>query len=125
MKMKKVCVCAVVMAIVVILASAAHGQRVAPSTYPSANVMDYGAKGDGGTDDTEAIRKAFEAVLPRRGGGLMPWIGEVVFPAGHYVISEPLALGAGAEVALGLLLGQIAAQLAQQDVQVTADSAAH
>ena len=56
--------------------------------------MDFGAKGDGGTDDTAAIKKAFAAVLPRRGGGLMPWIGEVVFPAGHYIISEPIALGA-------------------------------
>ena len=43
----------------------------------SANVRDFGAKGDGQTDDTQAIRKAVEMVAQR--GGV------VYFPPGHYL----------------------------------------
>ena len=42
------------------------------------NVVDFGAKGDGSTDDTLALRRAFEATNP--GGGI------VFFPPGTYVI---------------------------------------
>ena len=41
------------------------------------NVKDYGAVGDGQTDDTHAIHHALEA-LPEKGGVLY-------FPAGHYL----------------------------------------
>ena len=46
------------------------------------NVMDFGAKGDGVTYDTAAVRKAAEA-LAAAGGG------ELLFPAGHTVLTAP------------------------------------
>lgn len=53
------------------------------------NVKDYGAKGDGKTDDTEAINAALTA-----GGedtGREFWLDKTVyFPAGTYLISSPI-----------------------------------
>lgn len=50
------------------------------------NVSDFGAKGDGQTDDTSAIKSALSAAASQGGG--------VVFvPAGEYVISQPLTIG--------------------------------
>jgi hypothetical protein len=43
------------------------------------NVKDYGAKGDGATDDTEAIQKA-----------IGPGVGITYFPSGTYVVSREL-----------------------------------
>jgi len=42
------------------------------------NVLDYGAKGDGATDDTAAIQAALNAITTG---------GEVVFPPGTYLVS--------------------------------------
>jgi parallel beta-helix repeat protein len=47
-------------------------------TAPTANVREYGAVGDGVTDDTAAIQRANDAMAARSGG-------TVVFPAGTYV----------------------------------------
>jgi polygalacturonase len=47
------------------------------ATPPYVNVRDFGAQGDGKTDDTAAIRKALDS-LPAEGG-------VVYFPAGHYL----------------------------------------
>jgi hypothetical protein len=51
------------------------------------SVKDYGAKGDGVTDDTKAIQSAVDACEPRS-----PWItpGEVRVPGGWYRISATL-----------------------------------
>jgi parallel beta-helix repeat protein len=47
------------------------------------NVLDFGAKGDGSTDDTSAIQAALNAV---------PQFGSVFFPVGNYIISDILTL---------------------------------
>lgn len=47
------------------------------------NVKDFGAKGDGVTDDTEAIEEAFSAVV------FGPKSGVVYFPAGKYRVTKP------------------------------------
>ena len=47
------------------------------------NVKDFGATGDGTTDDAEAIQAAIDAAS----GG-----GEVFFPAGTYLITDTLSL---------------------------------
>ena len=44
------------------------------------NVLDYGAKGDGSTDDTDAILSAI-AAMPSNGGALF-------FPAGTYIVNS-------------------------------------
>ncbi|KAF2748004.1 glycoside hydrolase family 55 protein [Sporormia fimetaria CBS 119925] len=57
------------------------------------NVMDYGARGDGVTDDTDAINRAISEQ-----GRCGPWVCDsstttpavIYFPAGTYVISRPL-----------------------------------
>ena len=52
-------------------------------TAVGVNVKDYGAIGDGSTDDTFAIQSAIEAVTPG---------GRVLFPEGTYIISIPLVM---------------------------------
>ena len=51
----------------------------------SLNVLDYGAVKDGVTDDSVAIQSAIDA-LPSVGG-------EIVFPAGDYLIGTGLTTG--------------------------------
>lgn len=49
------------------------------------NVKDFGAKGDGVSDDTNALRSAFAFIAFRNGGVLR-------FPEGDYVVTQTLAL---------------------------------
>ncbi|KAI0196341.1 pectate lyase superfamily protein-domain-containing protein [Astrocystis sublimbata] len=71
-----------------------HGQSpFAPSGYPIwRNVMDFGAKGDGVTDDTAAINAAILAGgRCGLGCGSTTVLGAIVyFPAGTYMVSKPL-----------------------------------
>src|SRR5262249_42419265 len=54
-----------------------------PAVQVAANVRDFGAKGDGATDDTAAIEKAIDSV----------WgAGAVLFPAGTYLITSTLKI---------------------------------
>lgn len=55
------------------------------------NVKDYGAKGDGTTDDTSAIQLAINAA---------PVFGFVYFPAGRYIISNAIKLSSKDDVTL-------------------------
>ena len=48
------------------------------------NVKDFGAAGDGKTDDTQAIEKAFAALVKNRKKGVL------YFPSGNYLISKTL-----------------------------------
>ena len=68
--------------------SAAKGSLYANPAFPHpstacVNVLNYGAKGDGVTDDTAAIKSAFAAN------------NEVFFPIGTYLVSSPIKLGPG------------------------------
>jgi len=60
------------------------------------NVKDFGAKGDGKTDDTKAIRAALDAAAKRGrsrqypGSAYYSTSPEVFFPSGHYIITEAL-----------------------------------
>ena len=56
----------------------------AEKIYSLFNVKDFGARGDGITDDTAAIQAAIDASLPG---------GKVYFPAGVYRMSAPLRVG--------------------------------
>lgn len=53
------------------------------------DVTASGAKGDGRTDDTDAIQQAISAAHRRRGGGV------VFFPAGNYQVRRTLAITTG------------------------------
>ena len=48
-----------------------------------ANVRDFGAKGDGQTDDTAAFSRAIKSVVQKGGG-------TVYVPAGHYAVKGNL-----------------------------------
>jgi hypothetical protein len=62
----------------------------------SVDVRNFGAKGDGRTDDTKAIRAAVKAAFERRRVPQHPQYGyfvsfaEVYFPSGHYLINDTI-----------------------------------
>lgn len=58
------------------------------TTSPFHNVVDYGAAGDGKTDDTQAIAAAIAAAGPSSA----PTGNTVFLPAGRYVVTSGLAL---------------------------------
>lgn len=62
----------------------------------SINVKDFGASGDGRTDDTAAIQAAFDAAAKKQQGGKSAIYyhaaPEVVFPTGIYAISDALKI---------------------------------
>ena len=58
----------------------------------SFNVKDYGAKGDGKTDDTAAIRKAVDSAVKASRDAYAP--KTVYFPSGRYVINGTIKLRA-------------------------------
>lgn len=66
------------------------------------NVKDFGAKGDGVADDTEAIQAALNAASVFRGDileNVMNYVQNCVFfPAGTYIISDTLFVGEGTTV---------------------------
>lgn len=79
------------------------------------NVRNFGAVGDGKTDDTAAIKKAFEAAAAGRiseqpvpGEAYLNSLRVVYFPNGKYLLSEPLTPG-------GHMLGEGNAILWQPD----------
>lgn len=53
---------------------------------PFISVKSYGAKGDGVTDDTNAIKSALNDLVPAVGG-------TIYFPTGTYIISETILIG--------------------------------
>ena len=52
---------------------------------PVFNVMDYGAKGDGTTDDAQAIQRAIDACATKGGG-------QVYLPCGKTFLAGPIEL---------------------------------
>lgn len=69
------------------------------ASYPSINVLSFGAKGDGSADDTSAIQAAINA-LPTSGG-------EIIFPVGNYKITSTLSIGNGTGAAASTRQGVI------------------
>jgi hypothetical protein len=55
------------------------------------NIRDFGAVGDGRTDDTSAVRSALAFIATRNGGVL-------TFPEGDYVVNAPLTLPSGVTI---------------------------
>lgn len=64
-------------------------QLWAPRDAPTFNVKDFGAKGDGVTNDTAAIQACFTAARAASGGGMC----DVFFPRGTYMIGSVLNPG--------------------------------
>lgn len=58
-----------------------YGEKEIPTVAQGANVKDFGAKGDGVTDDTAAFKSAISQC---------PWNTALVIPAGTYVITDRL-----------------------------------
>ena len=86
------------------------GQRIALAVhYPAGagviNVQDFGAKGDGVTDDTAAINSAIAASTPAGNNGNYWGQAQIVyFPSGTYLISSPLVKNDGATPTYGMVL---------------------
>lgn len=87
-----------------------------PEPRPTSfSVKDFGAKGDGRTDDTEAIQAAFEAA------GKVGWSEQypgstyfiskpvVLFPSGKYLLSDTIQVGANVQGEGTAILSQQAA----------------
>lgn len=64
------------------------------------NVRDFGAAGDGSTDDTAAIQAAANALSAAAGGGV------VYFPPGRYKTSAPISITKHCTTFRGEVLGQ-------------------
>jgi hypothetical protein len=62
---------------------------MAGGTSPFVNVADYGAKGDGTSDDTEALQAAIAAAAP---SATNPSGNSVFLPAGNYLVTSSLSL---------------------------------
>ncbi len=76
--------------------------EIASQPITAINVKDFGAKGDGVTDDTDAIQKAVLAQAQRmrpmpKGWGDISYFPELVFPEGVYVLSRTIYLGLGTD----------------------------
>jgi len=90
-----------VMAAVTLSSLGMAGEAVMPL-----NVMDFGAKGDGKTDDTQAIQKAFDAMRKNRSKAHMdepfrrgvPASPTVYFPTGHYLISDTININGASRI---------------------------
>lgn len=52
------------------------------------NVKDYGALGDGATDDSVAIKACVAAAIATRGAGTGPVRAEIIFPPGNYYVTQ-------------------------------------
>jgi Pectate lyase superfamily protein len=76
-------------------AGASPAQAQSTSEAGWYDVTDYGAKGDGSTDDTAAIQAAITAAQKNVYGGV------VYFPIGRYVVSAPLVVTASDILILG------------------------
>lgn len=63
-----------------------------------ANVKEFGAKGDGVTDDTTAIQAAINAILATSNGGI------VYFPPGLYLVSSTLTVTTDSSGVRGIIL---------------------
>jgi hypothetical protein len=88
-------------------------EEVAPMDEQNSvwNVMDFGAAGDGQTDDYEALRRAVDTVLSAGGG-------TVYFPEGTYRLSQTLTIGAAGEAPLTLLADPAASVTLTTDAAV-------
>jgi hypothetical protein len=84
-------------------------------------VLDFGAKGDGITDDTAAINSAIAAAFAREGAHL--W-----FPAGNYLIKSTINIGNGSNTApstlnglsmMGISAGAVASEVTTSGAPVT------
>lgn len=79
-----------------------HRQPASLSKYPRLNVREFGAKGDGHTDDTDAIERALAALSHSEEEGgpdghpfadrNFPCAGTVYLPPGEYLVTRPIVL---------------------------------
>lgn len=76
-----------------------QGRWIAVDAGLECNVLNYGAVGDGATDDTAALQKAIDACAATAGGA-------VLFPSGHVFLSFPLTVSRPASnFSLGIFAG--------------------
>jgi len=83
---------------------AAVPARAEPGPRPTSfSVKDFGAKGDGRTDDTKAIQAAFDAAGKKTwseqypGSAYFISMPVVFFPAGKYLLSDTIKVGVNAQ----------------------------
>lgn len=86
-------------ALAVCAAIIAHGQDNKVSgtnTWKPCSVKDYGAIGDGKTDDTDAIQRCITTVEQKKYQyyNAESAFQEVIFPVGNYLISRPIVIAA-------------------------------
>ena len=80
--------CVLVAIVALVGALSLHAAEIPlPLDSGIANVRDYGAKGDGITDDTEAIRRAISENIDKNRYRAAPMI---YFPKGTYLVSGPI-----------------------------------
>ena len=75
---RQMCFCLSLVAGSLLTAHVAASAKASPTVPATCNVVEFGAKADGGTKDTQAIQKAIEACSEHGGG-------TVYFPSGTYL----------------------------------------
>ena len=80
--------CVILLSMICISAFGANTNASNPYTV---SVLDYGAKGNGSTDDTKAIQKAIDK-CPAHGSVFLPWTGNSYKISSTLIVNKPITI---------------------------------
>ncbi|MFA7232357.1 MAG: glycosyl hydrolase family 28-related protein, partial [Victivallaceae bacterium] len=107
----------VVLATMVVTIYPARGNASGTGIWKPYSVKDYGAKGDGKTDDTDAIQRCITEVEKKNHQyyKAVTAYPEVIFPAGNYLISRTIVIAANKKAMNLSIRGEGKVTITQKD----------